>query len=103
MSWRRLDDRSAGIALVVGYSLLVVVLFRDPSSGVYTVLDRPFRTITAFASGNCLAVTGIAIALLDTPDTPFVTALGVAVFALAVFAIVATVLKAVARLAPDLP
>jgi hypothetical protein len=120
-----LDNRTGGIALVVGYGLLIAVLFRNPTDGiatatgtvqgflffavlpvsglaggVYTALDWPFRTTVAFVTGSYLAVVGIGLALLPAEDAIVTTVLGVLLLGLAAFALVATVRSAAASLVP---
>jgi len=122
----QLDHRSGGVALALGYGLLVVTLFSDPGrgldaatasvpdllfsvvlplvgllSGGYVYRNLPFRTTVGFLTGSYLAV--IAIALIPAlfvgilfPGLP-----ALAMFALAVFGIVATVRSTISALLPE--
>lgn len=128
MSTSRLDNRTGGIALAVGYIVLIgVLLWRAAdglsaatgspgrllffvvlpaagvASGAYVVLEGPLRTAVAFLSGSYLAVVGIAMALLSLLSTDPETALtlaGLGLFGLAAFALVATLRSAVEGLFP---
>ncbi|MEF8782535.1 MAG: hypothetical protein V5A39_06220 [Haloarculaceae archaeon] len=116
----RLDHRTGGIALIVGYGLFIAVLFRNPTaglaaatasaqgvvfflllpitglvSGAYVFLDTPFRTTVAFLTGSYLAVSGIAIALLPADDTAITALLGLVLVGLGTLALVATLRPAV--------
>lgn len=120
-----LDNRTGGVALVVGYTLLIGVLFRDPADGlaaatatpldflffillpvlgltggVYTFLDWPFRATVAFVTSSYLGVVGIAIALLPTASTLVTASLGVLILFLAVLSLVATLRSAISLLVP---
>lgn len=121
-----LDTRTGGVALVVGYGVLGVALLWNASdglatatgslqgllffvvlpllglaSGVYTYLDWPYRTPTAFVSGSYLAMVGLTLALLVTTDAT-TTGAGVVIFGLAVLALVASLRSAVAGFVPEL-
>jgi len=120
-----LDNRTGGVALVVGYGLLGAVLIGNASngfatatgsfqallffvvlplfgvaSGVYTFLDWPFRTPAAFVSGSYLAVVGIALASLGATSAT-TTGAGLALFGLAVLALVASLRSAVTAFVPE--
>jgi MFS family permease len=120
-----LDHRAGGLALLVGYGLLIVALFRDPASGLATAIDSaqgvlfflvlplagllsgvyvvrklPYRTAVAFLTGTYLAITGLALVLL--PSALIVTALGSVLFGLGVVALVAPLTAATAALFPQL-
>ncbi|MEF8900309.1 MAG: hypothetical protein V5A25_03670, partial [Halovenus sp.] len=66
-----------------------------------TFLDWPFRTAAAFVSGSYLAMVGLTLALLATTDAT-TTGAGVAIFGLAVLALVASLRSAVAGFVPEL-
>lgn len=128
MSTSRLDTRAGGIALAVGYVVLIgVLLWRAAdglsaatgslgrllffvvlpaagvASGAYVVLEWPLGTAVAFLSGSYLAVVGIAMALLSLLSTDPETALtlaGLGLFGLAAFSLVATLRSAVEGLFP---
>lgn len=125
MATKRVDHRTGGVALVVGYGLLVAVLFRNPAdglatatasvqgalffvllpvlglaSGVYTLLDWPLRTLAAFGTGTYLAVVGVGILLLLVGGATVTVLLGFVLFGLAVVALVGTLRSSVAAMFP---
>jgi len=108
-----LDNRTAGSALVLGYGLLVAVLFRDPgsaigtatatvqgvvfflvlpglgvASGLYAYRDSPYRTGAVFVTASYLAMVGLSLALFVV--SPLVTVAGLCLFALAAVSLVAS-------------
>jgi hypothetical protein len=122
----RLDNRTGGLSLVVGYCFLVVLLFRNPSdgvaiatetiqgflffilfpvcgiaSGVVLLFDWPFRTAVAVLASSYLGVVGIALALLPSTNAGVTTVLGLLFFALANLALVAALRSSVETLVPD--
>lgn len=126
MTDTRLDYRTGGVALVLGFLVLLAVIvgasrggtdsvtsspgailtFLVPpllglGSGVYVYYDGPLRTVVAFLSGTYLAVAGIQLALLRTDAHVLETTLGIAVLALAVLALVSTLRSRIARLVPE--
>jgi len=131
MSGHRLDTRTGGIALAVGYALLLGVLFwraadglsaatgsparlvfflvlpvAGVASGVYVVLAGPLRTTVAFLSGSYLAVVGIAMALvslLSADPEAALTLAGFGLFGLATVGLVATLRSTVGGLFSGIP
>jgi hypothetical protein len=122
----RLDNRTGGFSLVVGYCLLIVVLFRNPNdgvaiatetaqgflffvvfpvcgiaSGVVLLFDWPFRTTAAILASSYLGVVGITLALLPSTNAVVMTALGLLFFGLANLALVAALRSNVETLVPD--
>lgn len=120
-----LDHRAGGLALALGYGLLLVALFRDPVAGLATATDSvqgvvffvvlpvagllsggyvyrywPYRTVVAFLTGTYLAVAGLALLVL--PTATVLTLLGAVLFGLAVLALAAPLTAAAAALFPDL-
>lgn len=120
------DSRTGGSALIAGYAVLLFALFRNPAegvatatatlqggvffvalpvlgivSGVYLLLDRPFRTAVAFLGGSYLGVVGVAMTMLPAANAALTTALGLFLMAVAVFALVTSLRSSVATLSPD--
>lgn len=106
------DRRSGGAALLVGYLLVVGLLFWQPlrgvaaataslqasfyflvlpvaglAAGVYTLYDGPYNGVFLFVAANYLAVFGLALALGFVPIPPLVSLLGLGLVALAVVAL----------------
>jgi hypothetical protein len=123
----RLDNRIGGLSLVIGYCLLFAVLFRDPGAGVttatetvqgllfvvvlpvlglftgvYLLLDKPFRTAVAAIGSSYLGVVGIGLVFLPTSN-PVVTAVGLLFLGLATLALVSALRSSVETLVPDQP
>lgn len=123
-----LTDRTGGVALVVGYSLLfgvLVVSASDPvetategvqeavffillpllgiASGVYLLLERPLRTTPAFITASYLSMTGIGITLLESTNPVVTTGIGLILLALGVLTIVAILRSVIARSLPGQP
>jgi hypothetical protein len=117
----RLDNRSGGVALVVGYLLFLAVLFRDPASGietatataqgvlfflilpalglgsgVYAYVDGLYQTAVVFVTASYLAMVAITFALFFASQ--LATAVGVALFALSTVALVGSFRAAVKKL-----
>jgi hypothetical protein len=117
----RFDHRTGGVALIVGYGLLIGVLFRSPAaglatataspqgvvfflllpilglvSGAYVFLDPPFRTTVAFVTGSYLAVSGLGIAFLPADYTAL---FGLVLLGLGTVAVVATLRSSITALA----
>jgi len=131
MTGRRLDNRTGGIALAVGYVVLIGVLFwraagglsaatgsvgrlvffvllpvAGVASGVYVAREGPLGTTVAFLSGSYLAVVGLAMALLSLLSADPAAALtlaGLGLFGLATVALVATLRSAVEGLFRGMP
>jgi hypothetical protein len=120
------DSRTGGVALIVGYAVLLLALFRNPgkgletatatlqggvffvvfpvlglASGVYLLLGREFRTVIAFCGGSYLGVVGVAMTMLPAANAVLTTVLGLFLMAVAVFALVASLRSSVATLAPE--
>jgi len=109
----RLDRRRGGIVLFVGYLLLVVVLFRDPTrgsvalasagaavafvvlpalglaSGAYAFLDRPYAGVGLFVMGNYLAFVGLTLAFGFVSVGVGVSITGFVLFVLALSSVLA--------------
>jgi len=125
MSASRVDNRTGGVALAVGYVVLLVVLFwraadglaaatgspgrvvffvvlpvAGVASGAYVVLGWPLRTAVAFLSGSYLAVVGLGLALLSTGTGTALALAGVGLFGVATFALVATLRSSLEWLLP---
>lgn len=122
-----LNHRAGGLALALGYGLLIVALFRDSASGyatatdsaqtlvfflllpvaglasgAYVFLDLPLRTVVAFMTGSYLAFVGLAVLLLSS-DAPLITvALGLLFVGLAVVALVSTLSSTLSAVVPEL-
>jgi hypothetical protein len=104
--------RTGGLAVVVGYVLVFVLFFLDPTAGLstatdsltstlyflgfptvgivaglYAVLGGTFSAVGLFVVANYLAIVGIGLSL-GLRSSAFVTALSVVLFALAGFAAV---------------
>jgi hypothetical protein len=122
-----LDNRTAGIALIIGYLLVIALLFRNPgegisaatarlsasvlfitlpalgvASGVYTYFDWPFHAAVAFVTASYLGANGIALALLSTTSFGMTTVAGVLVVALAVLALAGALRSTVGTFLPEL-
>lgn len=106
------DRRSGGAALLLGYLLVVGLLFWQPLRGLaaataslqgslyflvlpvaglvvggYTLYGGPYNGVFLFAAANYLAVFGLALALGFVSIPPLVSLLGVGLVALAVVAL----------------
>jgi len=106
------DRRSGGAALLLGYLLVVGLLFWQPgrgvaaataslqgslyflvlpvaglAAGVYALYDGPYNGVFLFVAANYLAVFGLALALGFVSIPPLVSLLGVGLVALAVVAL----------------
>jgi hypothetical protein len=126
MTSSRFDSRTGGIALVVGYSVLIVALFRNPAdglatatatvqggvfflalpvlgvlSGVYTTVGGPFRTAVAFLGASYLGVVGVALTLVPTENQVATTGLGLLLMAVSAFAVLANVWTSLSGVMPD--
>lgn len=120
-----LDHRTGGVALAVGYGLLVVALFRDPAnglatatgsaqsvvfflvlpavglaSGVYGYVGGPLHTGVTLLTATYLAAVGVSLALFLSGGV-VLALLGLALFALATVAIVGALLSALAAMGFD--
>lgn len=107
-----LDRRTGGIALLVGYLLMVGLLYRQPvdglaaamasfrgivyfvgfpiaglAAGVYSLVEGPYNAVFLFGAGNYLAVFGLVLALGVIQGPPRVNVLGVVMIALAIAAL----------------
>jgi hypothetical protein len=116
-----IDNRSGGVALVLGYALFLAVLFRDPASGIETVtataqgvlfflilpslglasgvyayVDGPYQTAVVFVTASYLAMVAITFALFLA--SRLVTAVGVALFVLSTVALVGSFRATVEKL-----
>jgi len=126
MTRPRFDAQTGGIALVVGYGVLIVALFRSPAdglatatatvqggvfflalpvlgvlSGVYTTIGGPFRTTVAFLGGSYLGVAGVALTLVPTGNQAATTAIGLLLMAVSAFALLANVWRSLSGVVPD--
>jgi hypothetical protein len=120
------DHRSVAVAIAAGYALLIAALFRSPVEGIaaatatpasalfffvfpaggllsaaYVARDWPLAVAVAFASGSYLAVAGIAVALVPNGGKVALTAVGLALFALGVFALTEALQSVAATLVPE--
>lgn len=110
-----------GGALVIGFVLALGVLYRHPVrgleaatadpasllyfavlpvigliSGVYAALDGPYSTVPVFVLGSYLGVFGLALVfgtLLSPNPVGITTGIGIALLALSVVALVASLLR----------
>jgi hypothetical protein len=121
-----LDNRTAGVALVIGYLLLIFVLFRNPvegfsaatatlsasilfvalpalgvASGIYTYFDGPFHAAVAFVTASYLGINGIALALLSPTGLGMTTGAGGLVVGLAVLALAGALRSTVRTFVPE--
>jgi len=115
-----------GGTLVIGFVLVLGVLYRHPASGVeaatadpasllyfavlpvlglvtgvYAALDGPYSTVPAFVLGSYLGVFGLALVfgtLLSPNPVGITTWIGLVLLALAVVALVASLLRVAASL-----
>jgi hypothetical protein len=119
----QVDNRTTGIALVLGYCLYALVLFEDPASGletatgtpqgivffilfplgglasgVYTYLAGPFHSGLAVLTATYLGAVGITLTLLLTGVSIGVTIVGLNLFILAVIALVGSLRTALSAL-----
>ncbi|WP_155119337.1 hypothetical protein [Halomicrobium katesii] len=117
-----LDNRTGGLALVVGYVILIAALFRDPTnglatatatvqgivffvalpvlgvaSGVYAYVDGPLQTLVTLLTGTYLATVGIALTLFLSGG-PLLTVVGLVLFGLAAVAILGALMSALSSL-----
>ncbi|WP_241658426.1 hypothetical protein [Halorubrum sp. BOL3-1] len=128
----RLDrTRVGGGALVVGYVLVLALLFRDPGgalaaatagpeaaayflvlptlgviAGLYAFLDGPLASAALFAFGSYLGVFGLGLAfgtLLSPAPVSLPLGVGLLGLALAVAALAASVLELASVLGPAAP
>jgi hypothetical protein len=122
----RFSDRAAGVTLLVGYTLVIAILYRDPAAGIeqatrgvqaavyflvlpvvgivfgaYAVLEGPHSGAFVFLAGSYLGVLGIALALGGVASAA-VALVGVGVFVLSVVAVVTSVRSFVAAVGFDL-
>jgi hypothetical protein len=122
----RLDDRTAGVALLLGYALVLAILYQDPSTGIeratrelpatgyfvilpvagiatggYALLELPYRSVLVFFAASYLGVVGIALALGGVVSATTAVA-GAGVFALATVAVVTAVRSFIEFLGLDL-
>lgn len=89
------DRRSGGAALLLGYLLVVGLLFWQPLRGLAaataslqgSLYGGPYNGVFLFAAANYLAVFGLALALGFVSIPPLVSLLGVGLVALAVVAL----------------
>ncbi len=120
-----LDDRIAGVALLIGYAIVVAVLYRDPAAGIeqatrglaaavyflffpaggiatggYALLGGPYDGVFVFVTGSYLGVLGITLAV-GVAFLPVALA-GAGMFLLSVVAIAASVRAFVTSLSFDL-
>jgi len=121
--------KAGGRALAIGFLLTLVVLYRDPASGldaatvgpravlyflvlpvagvlggVYASVDGPYSTVPLFFLGSYLGVFGLAVTLgtaLSRDVNALLLAVGLATFALAAVAIVTVFLELAAFLGFD--
>lgn len=110
-----------GGALVIGFALLLAVLYRYPARGwevatadpvsllyfgllpvvgliigVYAALDGPYSTVPVFALGSYLGVFGVALTvgtLLSPNPVGIITGIGTVLLAFSVVALVARLLR----------
>jgi hypothetical protein len=117
------DNRTSGIALVLGYSLYALVLFEDPASGLETATETgqgtvffvlfplgglasgvnaylagPFHSGLAVLTATYLGAVGITLTLLLTGVSIVVTIVGLNLFVLAVIALVGSLRTALTAL-----
>lgn len=122
----RLDDRTAGLALLLGYGLVLAVLYREPVSGFeraiqgvrsalylvvlpalgvavggYASLDMPYAGGPVFVAASYLGVVGVAIALGGVTSTPLAVA-GAGAFLLAALALLTSLWSLVSSLGAGL-
>jgi hypothetical protein len=71
-------------------------------TGVYLLLDKPFRTAVAAIGSSYLGVVGIGLVFLPTSN-PVVTAVGLLFLGLATLALVSALRSSVETLVPDQP
>lgn len=124
MTRRVLTTRTAGLALIVGYGLFLVLLFvvaggglvpvtrsiqgtvlfilfplLGLAGGAYVIAGRPLHATVAVACGSYLGITGIGLLFLGTGEI-FVRLCGAVLFALGTLAILAPQASAVSELVP---
>lgn len=124
-----LDGRTGGVALVVGYLLVLGLVFANPADGLgaitastgplvyvvvlpvaglavgaYVVYGGPLAGLLLFLAGNYLALFGVTLMLGLVPVPTAVSAVGVVMFAGATVALVVSVKALVdfVRVVPDL-
>lgn len=122
----RLDDRTAGAALLIGYAVVLAILYRDPTAGIrqttrgvpaivyffllpaggmviggYALFGGSYSGVFVFVAGSYLGVLGIALALGGVTSA-FVALAGAGVFLLSVVAVVTSVRSFVVSLGFDL-
>jgi len=108
-----LDRRRGGVATLVGYLVVLAVLFQDPSrvleaastvqgvlfflvfplaglgSGAYAAWGGPFSGVGLFVAGSYLAVVGLTFGFGLVSVSLAVSAVGLGLFVLAVVAVLA--------------
>jgi hypothetical protein len=87
---------------VQGLLFVVVLPVLGLCTGVYLLLDWPFRTAVATIGSSYLGVVGVGMVFLPTSN-PIVTALGLLFLGLATLALVSTLRASVEALVPDQP
>lgn len=109
-----LDRRRGGVATLVGYLVVLAVLFRDPArpleaantiqgalffllfpfggvlGGAYAAWGGPFSGVGLFVAGSYLAVLGLTLGFGLVPVSGAISVVGLALFVLAVVAVLAS-------------
>lgn len=126
MTHLRFDAPASGVALLTGYVVLLVVLFRSPASGlatatataqgavfflllpllgilsgIYSIAGGPLRTPVAVFGSSYLGVVGVALTLLPTANPVVSTALGLFLLLVAVFALLGSLQAGLSAIVPE--
>jgi hypothetical protein len=126
MTHIRFDAHASGIALVTGYIVMAVALFRNPAdglatatatgqgavfflllpllgilSGIYSIAGGPLRTPAAVFGSSYLGVVGVALTFLPTANPVVSTTLGLFLFLVAVFALLASLQAGLSAIVPE--
>jgi hypothetical protein len=126
MTENTLNYRFGGLALIVGYVLVLgsllasgllgestitnsgrqIALFLLPPligicSGLYVRFEYPYRTVIGFISGSYLGITGIALTMLRTGETIVTSLLGLVVLGLATLALVGILRSSITAVLPE--
>lgn len=124
-------NEAGGIALTVGFLLVVLVLYRDPArgfeaataglqsalyflvfpalgllAGIYTYAGGPFSAVGSFLLGSYLGIVGLALtfgALLTRTPVGLPLAVGVIILPLGVVAVVTSLLQLLASFRVGVP
>ncbi|MFB6311701.1 MAG: hypothetical protein ABEH64_11050 [Salinirussus sp.] len=123
MEWPELDHRTGGAALGLGYALVLVILFRNPSGGLtaaltspdtiiigivlpvggllaggYVWLGWPGTAIVGVLAASYLGLWGVVFGLLVTGDLLMVRVSGLVAVSLSVVALLGSLRRVAATL-----